>query len=158
MDGLPETGLNLEAPSVEANDVQGGHAQVGTQQNQPSTAGMDDPDEADQLAQGTPQQVVTEITQRDGALVVERAGGGVEAFLEAKPISEFGFAAVAARSPAPLALGRRGRKESHRIAAHARDQVMAAAQKVAGKFSGGVISVGDDGDRSPPIQAQQELA
>src|SRR5437879_5242859 len=73
VNGLPEARLNLEAPGVEADDVQWAHAQVGTEQDQAPAAGVDDPDEANRQPQGTPKQIAAVVAQGDLALVVERA-------------------------------------------------------------------------------------
>ena len=89
VDGLPETGLNFEAPAVEADDVQWGHGQVGAEEDPASAGGVDDPDKAYQLSQGAPEQIAAQVAESDLPVIVERTGGAWEAALERTRVTQW---------------------------------------------------------------------
>src|ERR1019366_4909540 len=93
--------LDLEAQSIEANDIDCGHQQVGADEDHSAACWMIDQHEAHELLEGPPHQIETEKANREVALAVDGAvsalpglGGGVEQG------PQLDFLAVEARTPA----------------------------------------------------------
>src|SRR6266496_4181845 len=94
VNGLLEADFDFESPAVEANNLQRVQGQIGAQQDQVSARRMTHPDKAHQLAQRAPEQVVTVIAEGDAGFPVDRTGGLDELLAVAKPVLEWGFAAI----------------------------------------------------------------
>ena len=94
VNGLLETDLDFESPAVDSNDVERVQGQIGAEENEPPPAGMNDPNEADQLTQRTPEQIAAIIEQLHLLLAINWAGGSGKAGLEAEPVAQVSFAAV----------------------------------------------------------------
>ena len=119
---------------------------------------MDHPDKAHQPAQGPPDQVEGVIAQDDPGFAIDGAGRPDELLFAAEPIPELGFHSVKSGPSTPFAFGRRGRKISHAVGAHACDQMMAMFEQSTGELAGGVISVGHHRQRLIPRQTQEQRA
>ena len=87
VNGLLETDLDFESPAVESNDVERVQGQIGAEENEPPPAGMNDPNEADQLTQRTPEQIAAIIEPLRLFLAINWAGGSGKAGLEAAGVA-----------------------------------------------------------------------
>src|SRR5665811_511535 len=74
MEGLLERHFDLESQAIDADDVQGGQGQVCAHQQDGAAKGMEYHDEADEDADGTPQQVGGAELQDHTLLAIDGAG------------------------------------------------------------------------------------
>src|ERR1017187_3710669 len=150
VNGLLETDLDFESPAVEANDVQRVHGPIGAKKNQPPSAWMNHPNQADQATQRTPQQIAAVIEQLHSFLAIDRARRLGKAGLEAEPVAQVSFAPVFLGASPAFGLGGSNGEEGDGVGADARDQVMTELKEATGELAGGVIGIGHDGDRFGP--------
>src|ERR1039457_5936982 len=74
MEGLLEGDLDLESQAIDADDIQGGQGQVRAHQQDGTAKGMEYHDEADEDADGTPQQVGGPEAEDHVLLAIDGAG------------------------------------------------------------------------------------
>ena len=109
VDGLFEAHFNFEPPAIEADYVQRVQSQIGAEQDQVAARRVIDPDKADQLAQGAPEQVVAQIAEGNARFSINRTGGFDELLAVAEPFPQGGFVAIELVSAAAPAGRRRER-------------------------------------------------
>ena len=78
-DGLFEGDFDFEAQAIDADDVQGFQGKVGAHQQDGAALRMKDGDEADEDADGTPQQIRAAEAEDDSLLAIDGAGRLLEA-------------------------------------------------------------------------------
>src|SRR5450432_3762605 len=126
MEGLLEGHFDLESQAIDADDLQGRQGQVRTHQQDGAAKGMEYHDEADEDADGTPQQVGGPKAEGHTLLAIDGAGCLLELVCLFQQGCDLDLLAVRGGS----ALGtwsvwrrRCWREESHAVAFDARDQV-----------------------------------
>src|ERR671910_2076085 len=105
---LSEADLDLEAMAVDLDDFEGLERDVGGQEEDDSAVGMLDEDEADDSADGPPEEIRHAITEGDAVLAIDGAGGGLEGRVVLCEVLEADLSAVQPRSAATSACWLRG--------------------------------------------------
>ena len=128
----------------------GGQSQVSAHQQDGAALRMDYHNEADEDADGAPQQVGGPEAEDHVLLAIDGAGR----LLEPAGIFEEGcdsdLLPVLGRSAlGPWPVGRRGcrRKEGCAVAFDARDQVVSVGQRPANNLTGGIVGIGHEVER-----------
>ena len=103
VDGLLEADFDFEPPAIKANNLQRVQGQIGAQEDQGPASRVAHPDKAHQLAQRTPQQVVSVIVEGNARFPIDRAEGLDELLPVPKPVPEVGFGTIDSGSPPPPA-------------------------------------------------------
>jgi len=122
--------FDLESQAIDADDVQGGQGQVRAHQQDGAATGMVYRDEADEDADGAPQQVGGPEPEPHPLLAIDGAGRLLE------PVRRRGCC----------------REESYAVAFDPRDQVVFLGQQPANDVAGGIVGVGHEVERF--LQAQ----
>jgi hypothetical protein len=150
VEGLLEGDFDLESQAIEADNVQGGQGQVRAHRQDGDALRMEYDDEADEDADGAPQQVGGPEAEGHTLLAI----GGAGRFLELAGIfqqgREFDLLPILCGLPlgraAGWAAGRR-REGSYAVAFDARHQVISVGQQPANYFAARIAGVGHEVER-----------
>ena len=131
MKGLLEGHFDLESPAIDADDVQGGQGQVRAHQQDGAAKGMEYHNEADEDADGAPQQVGGPEAEGHPVLAIDGAGRVLELvglFQQSCDLDLLAVLGWPAFGPRPIGPWGCRREESYAVALDARDQVVSLGQ------------------------------
>ena len=147
--------FDLESQAIDADDVQSGQGEVRAHQQDGAALRMEYDDEADEDADGAPQQVGGPEPEGHTLLAIDGAGRLLEAggiFEQGCELDLLPILCGSALGARPVRRRGRRREESYAVAFDARDQVVSVGQQPANYFAAGIVGVGHEVERL--IQSQ----
>ena len=147
VDGLSEPGFNLEAISVEGNDLQRREESVGGEEDDRTSGRVLDEHEANESSNGAPQEIETAVLDHHIGFAVDRAGSGGKG-RASREVSEVDFLSVKPGASSARDRGWRRGPVGDGVDANPCDEVMTGFEQRPDDFSAGIVGVSDeDGGR-----------
>ena len=156
---LLEGQFDLESQAIDADDIQGTQCHVGGHQQDGAATRMRYGDEADEDADGSPEQVGGAKPEGDPLLAINGTGRFLELIgLSEQCCDQDLVAVLGGPSAKPRPVGRLGwgREVGHAVALDPRDEVVSLGQQAANRLAVGIVGVRHEVERHRQSQGVEQ--